>query len=59
MGVTLRPWVDRIAGNHAAVPWVRAQVVCQAVRNVGQIGQGQRVSRVVAGNGYFQGIETA
>ena len=42
----------------AGVPRVRAQVVTQAVRNVGQVAQGQRVGRVCACYGYFQGVDS-
>ena len=43
-----RSWVDRIPGNQAGVAGVCSQVVRQAVRNMSQVGQGQRVSPVVA-----------
>ena len=47
MGVTPRPWVDGIPRNQAGVPWVRSQVMAQAVRNVRQVGQGQRSFLIV------------
>ena len=46
--VAFRSWVDRIPGNQAGVAGVCSQVVRQAVRNMSQVGQGQRVSPVVA-----------
>ena len=58
MGEAFRSWVDRIPGNQAGVAGVCSQVVRQAVRNMSQVGQGQRVSPVVACYGYFQGIDT-
>ena len=58
MGEAFRPWVDGIAGNQAGVAWVRAQVVGQAVRNMGQVGQWQPMSRIMPGNGYFKGVDS-
>ena len=55
----VRPWVDGITGNQAGVSWVRSQVIAQAVRNVGQVRQGQRVGRVVTCYGYLKGNRTA
>ena len=55
---TFRAWVDGISGDQAGVPWVGPQVVRQAIGNVGQVPQGCRVSRVVACDGQFQGVNT-
>ena len=55
MDEAFRPWVDRIPGNQASVAGVRSHVVRQAVRDMGQVGQGQRVSGVVPCYGYLQG----
>ena len=57
MGVDARAGIDGISGNQAGVPWVSAQMGGQAVRNVGQVAQGQHVGRVVTCNGYFKGID--
>ena len=57
MCIAVRARIDGIAGNQAGVPWVRSQVMGQAVRNVRQVGQGQRVGRVVTCYGYLKGIE--
>ena len=53
MREALRAGVDGVAGNQAGVPWIRPQVVTEAVRNMGQEAQWCRVSRVVACDGYF------
>ena len=58
MGEAFRPRVDGIAGNQAGVAWVRAQVAGQAVRNMGQVGQWQPMSRIMPGNGYLKGVDS-
>ena len=58
MCIAVRARIDGVAGNQASVARVRAQVMAQAVRNVRQVGQGQRVGRVVTCYGYLKGIDS-
>ena len=47
MGEALRAGIYGIPADDALKSWVRAQVIAQKVRNVGQVAQGQHVGRVV------------
>ena len=46
------------SGLRVLIPFVGPEVVTEAVRNMSQINEGQRAGPVVAGYGYFQGIDT-